>query len=322
MKVVHCRLCDVDYPGQAFWDGNGFELHRCPRCQFITTWPVPTREELSHYYSDEYFGHQHRGVEDWGVGRRGIFRQVAALLRAAGITGRDAVLDVGSGYGYLLRYLSSQGFRCEGVELSERCVTYHRAHCSIPVQQGVIEDLRGSACYRSILFADVFEHLPDFQDTLRVAKRLLSSDGFILIRVPNMVFHLFKFELVKKLHLPWPYEMFTVPDHLNHFTPCTLRAVLHSAGFEVQQETDGFPDLTGDRFRNGTLWSWYLIAGGLRRLRQSRPLLGNSLVVVAQKRERTDSPAEDRTNLAEECHPTDEIGVTESAMRGRQWDPQ
>ena len=113
MRPVHCRLCGVYYSGEALWQQDGLEVRKCPRCRFITTWPLPTKEQLALYYSDEYFSDQHREVEDWNVGRRGIFRQIAALLLSGGISGDDLVLDVGCGYGFLLRYLSAHGFRCE-----------------------------------------------------------------------------------------------------------------------------------------------------------------------------------------------------------------
>ncbi len=282
-SIAKCRVCETEYLGRPFWHHKAFALYECPKCRFITTWPIPTIEELALFYSEEYFREQHRVLEDWDTGRRGIFRQISRLLRACGINEQHKILDVGSGYSFLLRHLAASGFQCEGVEISECCVSYHRAHFQIPVHDGTLEELEGHSRYDAVLFADVFEHLPDFRRSLEAAKRLLTPEGLVLIRVPNMLFHMAKFRVVGVLRIPWPYEMFTVPDHLNHFTLATLVRVLKTAGFRIVLRLNGFPDLTGDRFRNFSLLLWFGAANAISYLTANSLLVGNSLVVVAQR---------------------------------------
>jgi SAM-dependent methyltransferase len=77
-----------------------------------------------------------------------------------------------------------------------------------------------------VSLSHVLEHLPDPVGMLRqIREHLLSEDGLLLLEVPNFYAH-------------DSYEL----AHLACYTPHTLKAVLHQAGYEVVHfERHGVP---------------------------------------------------------------------------------
>jgi hypothetical protein len=67
---------------------------------------------------------------------------------------------------------------------------------------------------------------------LRKLHRVLSQDGLVVLKVPN-------FACVNRLLRGGRWCGFRYPDHVNYFTPTTLRRLALESGFEVSQ---GFLD--------------------------------------------------------------------------------
>jgi hypothetical protein len=130
---------------------------------------------------------------------------------------------------------------------------------------------------------DVLEHLPDFERQLIETHKALKANGLVVIRVPNMVFHLAKLAVLRTLDLRWKYGLFTPPDHLNHFRPKVLSALLQRLGFRVLKTTDGYPAMHGGWVRVVPLLGLFVGARVLDTVSAGRLVVGNSLVIVGEK---------------------------------------
>jgi SAM-dependent methyltransferase len=84
-----------------------------------------------------------------------------------------------------------------------------------------------------INIADVLEHVTDPRTMIRDAKSLLSSEGFLLIRTPNLSsqWSRITYKVSRALNLPW--SSLTPPEHLSNFSNKNLSLFLRSESLEI-----------------------------------------------------------------------------------------
>ncbi|MES2324352.1 MAG: class I SAM-dependent methyltransferase [Pseudomonadota bacterium] len=153
------------------------------------------------------------------------------------------VLDVGCGWGELLQLMMASLPRQllgrvvpHGVEISRelsrlsdeklrplggRCV-----HAS--AQDGILmfeEDY-----FDVIVMASYLEHEANPLAVLENCRRRLRENGSIIVKVPN-------FNCINRMIRGPRWSGFRWPDHVNYFTPATLRAIADLAGLEVVRMT-------------------------------------------------------------------------------------
>lgn len=137
------------------------------------------------------------------------------------------ILDIGASSGLLLDTLRADfGAEVMGVEPGNayRAVAEAREIQMFSSLESLGETNREP--FDLITMMHVLEHMPDPLQTLRqIRERLLSSNGALLVEVPNFYAH-DSFELA----------------HLSCFTPQSLQEMMRLAGFEIQAfRRHGFP---------------------------------------------------------------------------------
>src|SRR2546430_16587032 len=95
---VACTLCGAREEALEKIE-RGFRVVRCGRCGHIYVNPRPASEALRRDYQD-YLPDDPAGIEAWRAMMEPCEARAAALLAARARPGR--LLDVGSGYGFLL----------------------------------------------------------------------------------------------------------------------------------------------------------------------------------------------------------------------------
>jgi SAM-dependent methyltransferase len=95
-------------------------------------------------------------------------------------------LDIGSGNGTTLRYLTWLGWQGVGLEVDESAAESSRRVSRCEVRVGTL-DAAGfrDADFDMIHMNHVMEHLPDLQRTLEVCHRLLTPTGRLVLKYPN-----------------------------------------------------------------------------------------------------------------------------------------
>ena len=161
---------------------NGWVLARCNFCGLRYTVDLPTEQQLETLYqglySDEGAYAMHldevQQVKETGKNKPGRYRSKIFLQRYRPQPG-DRLLDVGCGVGTFMMAAEAQGWRVEGIELSDSAVRASNKIHNIPVQIGdfLQIDLEPGA-FRAIVAWEVLEHLPNPRAFVAKARRLLS----------------------------------------------------------------------------------------------------------------------------------------------------
>jgi len=156
------------------------------------------------------------------------------LIRWAGRNRR--VLDVGCGRGQMGRILHEQ-FDCTvtGIELNpefaRECVGYERVLVGSAEDPALLASINER--FDVILCGDVLEHLREPQIPLQAFHQLLSSNGRLLISVPNIAQIRIRLMLLRG---HWDYTPEGIMDetHVRWFTLETLQALTTRCGWTRQ----------------------------------------------------------------------------------------
>jgi SAM-dependent methyltransferase len=244
-EVVHCcylcrctTLAPLRVPHQ--WIGedgvfNGLRtqlgLSRCKNCGLIFTNPRPAAHHLERFYGGEnYSCHTTEGSSSTG-------KKAAALLKfisARSPQPSKTLLDVGCGSGAFMAAAQKAGWQVSGMEPGER----GRESCAklgFNVATS-LESLTGKQ-FGVITLIHVLEHLPDPIKILSFLSSLLTSNGILIVEVPNA--HSLRARLATDFvrshttRIDERYRAF--PIHMMYYTHSTLSNVMERAGYNVKQ---------------------------------------------------------------------------------------
>ena len=234
-----CLLCGsdkwaphVEAPDRAARDsGKWFLVVRCPDCGLCFTNPRPRAGSMKAFYPAEYAPHQPAG----NSAKAPRWWQRLPFVRARGdlarkllpLHGRGRLLDFGCGSGSFVLRMRQQGWQVTGLDLSETVVDHLRSQFGLHVFSGSLpHPALDDGSFDVITMWQALEHVHQPLDTLRAAHRLLAPGGKLMVTVPN----------IESLAFRWfgsCWNGLDLPRHLVHFSPQTLRHMLHRAGFET-----------------------------------------------------------------------------------------
>lgn len=129
-------------------------------------------------------------------------------------------LDVGTAGGAFLFACNNNKLNVEGIEPSRWLVKEFKKKSNIKIYNGAFENFTFKKKYDIIFFWDVLEHVFDLKSTIQKIKKLLNSNGYLVINAPDYD------SLARKiLQKKWP---FFLSVHLYYFTLKSLNQVLGS----------------------------------------------------------------------------------------------
>jgi SAM-dependent methyltransferase len=235
-------------------------LRRCLESGFVFLENPPQYESLKHDYAWEVTSRRqsedrraahpalHALSAAFKALRRRILRRdrIGSLARAClrdSPPGELRLLDIGCGWGGLLADLIESlphmlARRCvpHGIEISEELARLSRKRLEplggSCVNENALEGLRRfpEASFGLIVMSSFLEHEVNPLPLLRRCRERLAPGGRIVVKVPN-------FASLNRAMRGAQWCGFRWPDHVNHFTPDTLRAMARQAGLEVQRMT-------------------------------------------------------------------------------------
>jgi len=156
----------------------------------------------------------------------------------------SSVLEFGCANGRMTRYLK-ENLNCDvrAVEINADAAQ-HAASFAKELLIADVEELSWLEHFDGyefdyITFADVLEHLKDPKIILSEAKKLLSSEGSILISIPNIAHNSIIMNLIDD---EFDYQEIGLLDktHIRFFTYKSLLSLFRNVGLEVQYETAVF----------------------------------------------------------------------------------
>jgi 2-polyprenyl-3-methyl-5-hydroxy-6-metoxy-1,4-benzoquinol methylase len=252
MKHITCNACGADdftlvVRGRDRLhkvDDRRFDVVRCRRCSLVCVNPQPEAVELAKYYPADYGPYQETNpLLSYGPAlaavKRLFGRAKPASPPALVSTDRtaDTYLDFGCGGGMNLEKVRRKHPHWDlyGLDMSEHACAATRAK-GFTVYCGTIEQVSlPESFFNHVYMSHVIEHLNDPQAALKTLRRSMKKDADITLATPNADSWAFAFFRSFWLALD-------TPRHLFIFSPQTLTAELHAAGFTVTGvEFDGEP---------------------------------------------------------------------------------
>lgn len=200
--------------------------------------PLPTPEELSRYYSSDYYQNPHGTYSLNYTSEELLHKKVRNqfLFKVATTSiPKDtcqSFLDVGCGEGFLLNTFYEQGWVVTGLDFSEYGITKFNPHL---FDQLIVGDVYASlelftaneSKFGCINLGNILEHVLNPIELLVKIQGLMLENGSLLITVPNDFSKIQA--LLKEKGLIQNDYWVAPPDHLNYFSRASLVEVARLA---------------------------------------------------------------------------------------------
>ena len=220
-------------------------MRACGACGSWTYLPrMSAAEQAATGEDDGYFEHPYFKLRRQATPAqrrrcRDVFARLSQALDLSALRG-EPLLDVGSDTGTFLKMAQEElGIVPVGVDISRRAVEASRklgveAYCS------AIETAPGElAGFRAITAIDLIEHVPDPAAFLRGIWQRLRPGGVADLETPNIRSLVYRFgQALSNLTGARPaglIQRLFPPQHVQYFTPSSLRCLAERAGFQVVQ---------------------------------------------------------------------------------------
>ncbi len=212
---------------------SGYDIVVCTRCGFVFADQTISQQTSDIHYASSTKVAQ--ALSSAGEPENDLVRlNNTAQLLPPFLHREDRILDIGCGTGRLLSMLKQSGYeRVQGIDQSPDAVNIALEKYGIKVRNGSIFDYEEGG-FDFIIACHVLEHIVDLSSFLQRIYRMLATDGRVYIEVPD----LYQFEDFADIESPrpWAYvrDLFThfTPEHVNFFSPVSLRNLMVSIGFE------------------------------------------------------------------------------------------
>ena len=234
-----CPQCDLDAPRDLpRYERDGWRIAECSQCRFVYMPRVPSPDRLS----DELAWEKQHAKETkrrrkvsplmsrldektrW---RLKLFKTSdATLFRRLFPHGR--VLDVGCGGGNRI----PEPFTPYGIEISSalaaRSKAQKQARGGDVVEASAVDGIRRfeAGSFSGVVLRSFLEHEAEPQKVLDGTAQVLAPSGCVYVKVPN-------FGSVNRRVMGRKWCGIRLPDHVNYFTPSSLRQMVERAGFKI-----------------------------------------------------------------------------------------
>jgi 2-polyprenyl-3-methyl-5-hydroxy-6-metoxy-1,4-benzoquinol methylase len=144
---------------------------------------------------------------------------------------RGRLLDIGCGQGILLERMHKLGWNVVGIEPDKDAAEIVRSDFGLDVRSCSLDEAKfQDLSFDVITMHHVIEHLPDPLGTLLECRRILRSNGLLVVITPNSNSCGYKY-----YRQDW--RGLEVPRHLYVFNPNCLNNMLIKAGFTLKKTT-------------------------------------------------------------------------------------
>jgi SAM-dependent methyltransferase len=205
------------------------QLRMCSRCQLVF---APEYADADDIYVDGYL----TGETDFGLNLMSAEFQ-AYLAHVADrrlrilhnvVRPPGSLLDVGCGTGELLTVARERGWAVTGCDPVEESASYAERERGLDVRAALLEDSGlPERSFDVVAATHVLEHMHDPVGFVAMLVRWVRPGGHLFLEVPN-----FDSEHRRGHGAAWPG--LRPLEHVLHFTPQTLRALLVRGGLDVR----------------------------------------------------------------------------------------
>lgn len=218
-----CLLCGSSDARVLYQTGEGVYF-RCRRCGLVAVDPIPDPGGMKQ--RAEYWANQHHKLEQKVAAHYSPqFQKIAFgpyLRRFENYRKSGRILDVGCGIGGFVDAAQKAGWDAYGIDVSSSVEVAQRR--GLQVMRTTL-DWAGfpESHFDVVTLFDVIEHIPDPQEMIRGAARVLRPDGCLFLLTPNQ-----GSLLAKVLGARW--EAVEPLDHIALYNRHTLTRLLAEFG--------------------------------------------------------------------------------------------
>jgi 2-polyprenyl-3-methyl-5-hydroxy-6-metoxy-1,4-benzoquinol methylase len=226
-----CPLCGSARARQ-YLDLPLIPINRCGECDFMYSARIMSPEALTRYYTNNFAGERHMQGQQVNASVN-----LVALSRLISLSKVKRVLEVGCGYGFLLKELHDRyGIDVHGLELSTEEANFARDVNGLDVQ---CCDLRSANFdpgeFDVVASFEVIEHIADPRRFVLEMAGRVRPGGKLLIMTDN-----FESAVCHKLGAAFP--KWIPHSHVSHFSPRTLEQCIASVhGLHVEKTVSFTP---------------------------------------------------------------------------------
>ena len=244
-KGIHrlCPLCGTDNAGAkpSAYSKGPWIIKKCTRCRLVYLENPPSYEELEEIFAWEKTSQEVAQKKTESALRRGVKvierykdklikrDKLIALVKEYFPAGH--VLDVGCGGGEVMNRLDKK-YTPFGIEVSKQLS--QRAKKIAEARGGRVfcgNALWGlntfeKAFFSAAIMSAYFEHESAPREVLQKIMRILQPGAPLVIKVPN-------YGCINRMVTGGKWCGFRYPDHVNYWTPKTLKKIITDTGFEI-----------------------------------------------------------------------------------------
>jgi SAM-dependent methyltransferase len=216
-----CLVCAT--PMQVTASGAHHDVVSCSSCGLGATLPPPSREASSDGIWEEQYGGQRLAMRPQWLHEAAVRLSWVQLHAPHGV-----LLEVGSGTGEFVATAASQGYEAYGCEPSPWAAERAR-ELGGDVMTGDLAQWQATHAGQVDAIASwhVLEHIHEPRELLARMREVLRPGGLLLLEVPN-------YGSVAAALDPLAWVGPALEDHVFHFTPAALTALLEQEGFGVE----------------------------------------------------------------------------------------
>lgn len=236
--AARCCLCQ----GAVSDYGPRLDYHYglCSDCGTLQLVPQPSEAFLREAYERCYVeaGHTEEFSDParWRLASAPYRADLLKVLKRHGL--RGLIAEFGSGSGFLLEDLLSEGYACRGVELSALRVAEATAR-GLPLSHGGFESIESQSHPRPdhLILCAVFEHLVNHADWMDRFNRVLPMGGYLISLHPTARCYQLAGDVLRLWNrrrvLPELHGSFAPPWHTVLISLKAMRRLAMAHGFEV-----------------------------------------------------------------------------------------
>ena len=160
-----------------------FDLVRCASCNLIRLDPMPTEQELSTYYSEDYYAYLPQEKSAWW--KRSLKHILCIDIKAHDpeFSRTGDFLDIGCGIGNYLMTMERRGWNVKGVEPSRHGALAGKSAGFDVFHGSLLKANYPAASFDYVRSNHSFEHMPNPVEVLQEIYRILRPGGKLYIGI-------------------------------------------------------------------------------------------------------------------------------------------
>ena len=208
-----CKICLCDKL-IFFATVKSYKYYFCNKCQTLQL----LNHNIKHTYNSNFdYITDSLSIRRIKTNSKSILNYIKKVVKK-----HASLLDIGSGYGYLLKEAQTKFKYTLGIEPSNNLYKYSENILNVTISNKSFERyyrLNKSKKFDVITMVHVIEHVKNPKQFLSMAIKLLNKDGVLYVETPNLNSWLYRIEQKN-------YTFLTPPEHLYIFSKDSFRQIL------------------------------------------------------------------------------------------------